>query len=178
MSRAIVMGPLVVVPRASQAAGAPIIDGCSGTLEGAHVGPWGGYLVLPPRHWRTRRAERPPTRGLALGRRGVACPLRPFSRAPAVAAMSVLLHARAVSAEHYCEIHTVREAKLLGWQRDALDQAMRWLLRASTMGALDLEDIEVGISELPAIDDDWEAGGDPGAKLLLPDPGERRGGAA
>jgi hypothetical protein len=88
--------------------------------------------------------------------------------------MSYLLHARAVGGEHYCELHVVREAKLLGWQRDALDQAMRGLLRASTIGALDLEDIEVGISELPAIDDDWYAGGDPGAKLLLPDPGECR----
>ena len=86
-----------------------------------------------------------------------------------------LLHARALGGEHYAEIHAVRNGKLLGFQRDALDTAMRWLLRASTPDPPDLEDIEVGIAELPFIEDDFEAGGDPGGKLLLPDP--RRNGA-
>jgi hypothetical protein len=78
VSRAIVMGPLIVVPRASQAAGAPIVDGCSGQLEGRYVGRWGGYVILPPRLWRVRRAERPPSRALAIGRRGANCPRAPF----------------------------------------------------------------------------------------------------
>jgi hypothetical protein len=89
----------------------------------------------------------------------------------------ILLRARAVGGEHYCEVHDVRHTRLEGPRLDALDQAMRWLLRATTPGELlDLEAIEVGIAQLPFVDGDYEEGGDPGGKVMLPD--ERKGASA
>lgn len=92
--------------------------------------------------------------------------------------MSYLLHARAVGHDHYCEIHVVRETSLAGHQVESLHLAMRHLLRAATPEPIALHNIEVGIAELPFVDSDCEAGGDPGGKLLLPDTTRRMGTAA
>lgn len=94
---------------------------------------------------------------------------------------AILLQARAAADGYYVELRDLRETRLSDQQREDLERAMTFLLRASLAAPIQSE-IEVGVAELPWVDGDLDfTGDDPGGRLLLPQLNElleRRKGAA
>lgn len=61
---------------------------------------------------------------------------------------------------------TGRRERMTERQREDMEKAMRFLLRASC--AEPMESVTVAVSEMPETDDDYHEGGDPGGKVAMP----------